>query len=137
MLLVISLYLVPLGLACLAYMVLGRSAVARSLWPRKLWQAVPVLANGAMEFVGFEDPRASQGLVVDCTHPSALQLTHHKGQRTVPLDLRHNHMSSTDLVMNAIKEKHDILQGISHERSHKAMRRSSGRRAYLVCVRQS
>lgn len=78
-------------------------------------------------YVPFNDPRASMGLCVDAVLPNGgagpvasggaeaeadftAQLTHHKAQLGIPSELKQDVMSSTDMVLNAVRARHPILQ---------------------------
>eukprot|EP01041_Mallomonas_annulata_P010657 gene10657-22246_t len=65
-----------------------------------------------MTFTPFSNEVLADTLVVDCTHPTADQLTHHlklQGQKN-KMDLSLRGDSSTDAVMNAIDANHVVLQ---------------------------
>jgi hypothetical protein len=68
--------------------------------------------NGGMKFVAYTNEVMPDTLVVDCSHPSSIQITHHlkgKNQRRL-MDLSLRGDSSSDGVLNAIKVKSPILR---------------------------
>ena len=65
----------------------------------------------SLAFKSYMNGSMPETLVVDCSHPSAIQLTHNlkqeKQRQLMDLSLRGD--SSTDAVINAAKEKHETL----------------------------
>ena len=70
-----------------------------------------LLGNPKMKFVAFTVDEMKDTLVVDCSHPTATQLTHHlkyQGQKD-RMDMTLRGDSSTDAVLNAIVRNHNVL----------------------------
>eukprot|EP00466_Bigelowiella_natans_P014473 jgi/Bigna1/67251/fgenesh1_pg.3_\ len=60
-------------------------------------------------FIPFKHWQVPQSLVVDCTHPKADQITHHKEQ-SVPEEIKRTMMSSSDGVLTALKLNHELIR---------------------------
>ena len=86
-------------------------AIALQRWKRRGRTFVPFSGN---------DDLSTNTLVVDCRHPTAVQLTHHlKGKqqkKSMPLVLRGD--TSTDACINAIVVGHPVLNGITYVTSN-------------------